>query len=35
MKRDIKTVNDINGLIEYFVSTLNWKIDLDYFENYI
>lgn len=33
MKRDIKTVNDINGLIEYFVSTLNWKIDLDYFEN--
>lgn len=33
MKRNIKTVNDINGLIEYFVSALNWKIDLDYFED--
>lgn len=33
MKRNIKTVSDINGLIEYFVSTLGWKIDLDYFED--
>lgn len=33
MKYDIKKVNDVNSLIEYFVSTLHWKIDLDCFED--
>lgn len=33
MSTDIRKVRDMNGLIAYFAETLNWRIDLDDFED--
>lgn len=33
MSVDIRKVRDMNGLIAYFAETLNWKIDLDDFDD--
>lgn len=33
MSVDVRTIRDMNGLIAYFAQTLNWRIDLDDFED--
>ena len=33
MSTDIRRVRDMNGLIAYFAETLNWRIDLDDFDD--
>ena len=33
MSVDVRTIQDMNGLIAYFAQTLNWRIDLDDFED--
>ena len=33
MSVDVRTIRDMNGLIAYFAETLNWRIDLDDFED--
>ena len=33
MSVDIRKVRDMNGLIAYFAETLNWRIDLDDFDD--
>ena len=33
MSVDIRKVRDMNGLIAYFAETLDWRIDLDDFDD--